>query len=90
MTPQEALASTDGSIVSLQVIIRDLAKRVADCELNLAGLTPGDSGRFAIEAQRELEQRRLEEKQASLETLVQARARLQEWIEGWKGEGGCS
>ena len=84
MTLEEAkaaLASTDGSIISLQVTIRDLAKCVADCELSLAGLTPGDSRRFAIEAQRGLEQRRLEKRQALLKQLVQARTRIQESIE---------
>ncbi|HEV8713509.1 MAG TPA: hypothetical protein VGX03_11870 [Candidatus Binatia bacterium] len=85
MTPQEALASTDGSIVSLQVTIRDLAKRVADWERSLVGLEPSDPEWPAIEAERALEQRHLEERQALLGRLVEARARIQESIE--KAEG---
>ena len=85
MTPREILASTDGSIVSLQVTIRDLAKRIADYDQSLAGLDPADSRRPAIEALRKTEWQRLEESQALLGQLVKARTQLQEAIEKIEG-----
>jgi len=84
MTIEEAkaaLRSTDNGLVSLQATVRNLARRVTDCEQAVAGLAPDDPQRSIIGAQRRLEQQRLEDKQASLEKLVQTRARLQELIE---------